>query len=324
MQRFAIQAGLALLSLLLHIWVVGGVWAVNFTLVFLGLITPMEEREQTELIIVPIELVDLGEINNIAPVITPPEEEPEDEEVIEPEEEELPPEEEEVIPEDPVDETLPEDEIEQTNPDSAPEEAVEEDVVPDLDAEPVTETEEEDPEPEPEPEPKKDPPVQRQTRDPFAGFLDDADSTFQSERETRKKTPEPQTRTPPKPLLEDTRPKPQTPRRGAGERTANTARLENLFYNQVEPCTVSVRDQPNWQSLNVSLEVRLRQDGTLDGDPKLIEPARRPIGRSPMGIALQRALTAVRKCQPYRLPEDDFGTWREITLNIGPEYGLDK
>ncbi|MEM1036604.1 MAG: cell envelope integrity protein TolA [Pseudomonadota bacterium] len=319
MQRFAIQAGLALLSLLLHIWVVGGVWAVNFTLVFLGLITPMEEREQTELIVVPIELVDLGEINNIAPVITPPEEEPEDDEVIDPEEEELPPEEEEVIPEDSVDETLPEDEIEQTNPDSAPEEAVEEDVVPDLDAEPVTETEEEDSEPEPEPEPKEEPPVQRQTRDPLAGFLDDADSTFQSERQTRKRTPEPQTRTPPKPLLEDTRPKPQTPRRGAGERTANTARLEALLYNYVKPCWNGVDDLPNPSRLNIRMRAELDDNGNII-DLRLVEPARRPIGRDPMGIAVDRGLRAVRKCAPYKLPRDDYSEWRDIRINLGPAF----
>ena len=322
MVRFGIQAGLITLSLLLHIWAVGGIWAINFTLVFLGLINPEAQREQSELVIVPIELVDLGEINNIAPIITPPEDpEPEgDETLVEPEED--PPVEEETLPEDLIDETLPEDDIEQTNPEAVAQEAIEEDILPNLDAEPEPELAEE--EADPEPKPRETQAVQRAQIDPLAGFLADAESTFQSERETRKRAPEPPPEPKPEPLLANTRPKPQTPRRGAGERTANTARLENLFYNQVEPCTVSVRDQPNWQSLNVRMEVRLRQDGTLDGDPSLIEPARRPIGRSPMGIAVQRALTAVRKCQPYRLPEDDFATWREITLNVGPAYGLEK
>ncbi|MEM1086264.1 MAG: cell envelope integrity protein TolA [Pseudomonadota bacterium] len=323
MQRFGIQSGLILLSLIFHALMIGGGVAVNQALIFFGFGSTNEERTETELIIVPIDVVELGEINNIAPVITPPEAEPEDEDLIEPEEEELPPEEDEVIPEDPVDETLPEDEIEQVNPDSAPPETLEDDIVPDLDVKPEAEEEAPEPEPEPKPEPRKAPPVQR-PEDDLDSLFSELESTFASERETRKRTPKPRAERKPESLLEDTPPKPQTPRRGAGERTANTARLENLFYNQVEPCTVSIRDQPNWRSLNVRLEVRLRQDGRLDGDPKLIEPSRRPIGRSPMGIALQRALTAIRKCQPYRLPEDDFETWREIKLNIGPEYGLDK
>ncbi|MEL7231017.1 MAG: hypothetical protein AAGJ85_00730, partial [Pseudomonadota bacterium] len=180
MQRYAIQAGLILLSLILHAAMIGGGVGLNRALIYFGLLSDTEEQFETELVIVPIELVDLGEINNIAPVIVPPEEEPEDEDAIPEQEDELSPEEEEIIPEDPVDETLPEDEIEQTNPDSAPEEVIEDDVVPDLDAEPARKVEEE--EPEPEPEPREEPVVRRQEPvDPLAGLLDDAASTFESE-----------------------------------------------------------------------------------------------------------------------------------------------
>ena len=277
------------------------------------------EGRESELVIVPIELIELGEINNIVPVIEPePETPPEDEEPAAEEEEAPAPEDEEPLPEEEVDETLPEDEIEQTQESAPPEETEPEDVVPDLTPDPVTEPEDEEPEPEPEPKA----PVQRQNSD-FDDFLNQADSTFQSERETRRKRPEPKPQ--PKPLLEDTPPQPQTPRRGAGERTANTARLESLFYNQVEPCTVSLRDQPNWQTLNVRLKVTLKPNGQVD-DIELIEPTRRPLGVTPMGFAVDNALRAVRKCGAvgYRMPNDDYDEWREINLNIGPAFGLDK
>lgn len=315
MQRFAIQAGLILLSLLLHIWAVGGVVAVNFALVFLGFISADDGQTETELVIVPIELVELGELNNIAPVISPPEEEPEDEAPIdEPEDELLP--EEEVVPEDPVDETLPEDEIEQTNPDSAPEEIAPEDVVPDLDAEPEPEPETEPEDERPEPEPKDEPAVQ-QPQDDLGDLLNDFENTFQSERETRKAEPKP--RAQPRVLPENNTPKPQTPRRGAGERTGNTARLEALLYNYVQPCWQGVDDLPNPNRLNIRMRAELDENGNLV-DLRLVEPARRPIGRDPMGIAIDRGLRAVRKCAPYKLPRDDYSEWRDIRINLGPAF----
>lgn len=317
MERFAIQSGLILLSLLLHIWAIGGVWAINFTLVFLGLISPDVDREQSELIIVPIELIELGEINNIVPIIAPPEDpEPEEEEArVEPEEEV--PLEEKVLPEEPVDETLPEDDIEQTNPDTVAQQAIEEDVVPNLDAEPEVELAEE--EVKPDLKPSETQAVQRAPVDPLAGFLADADSTFQSERETRKRAPSPRPETKPEPLLKETRPSPQPPRRGVGERSANTARLEALLYNYVKPCWDGVDDQPFPETLNVQMSLELNENGSIM-DLSLVEPSRRPIGNSPMGIAVDRALRAVRKCAPYRLPNDEYNEWRDIKVNLGRAF----
>ncbi len=267
------------------------------------------QAPEEELVIVPIELVDLGEITNIAPIRTP-EPEPEPEEPLpEPEPEPEEPELEEPEP-DSVDETLPEDEID-TSKDTAPEPEPEpEDIAPDLDAEP--DPEEDAPEPEPE-----DAPVKKQA-DLLDDFLNDADNTFQSERQTRAKQPEP--KTPPKRLLEDTPPKQAEQRRGAGERTGNTARLEALMYNAVRPCWVGVDDQPDAEKLNVRMRAELDQDGELKS-LELIEPSRRPLGRSPMGIAVDRAMRAVRKCAPYNLPDDEYDLWKDININLGPAFG---
>jgi len=274
------------------------------------------EGRESELVIVPIELIELGEINNIVPVIEPePETPPEDEEPAAEEEEAPEPENEEPLPEEDVDETLPEDEIEQTQESAPPEETEPEDVVPDLTPDPVTEPEDEEPEPEPEPKA----PVQRQNSD-FDDFLNQADSTFQSERETRRKRPEPKPQ--PKPLLEDTPPQPQTPRHGAGERTASTARLEALLYSYVRPCWTGVDDLPNPENLNVRMSAELDENGNLN-NLRLVEPARRPVGRQPMGIAVDRALRAVRKCAPYKLPRDDYSEWRDIKINLGPAFAPD-
>ena len=44
-----------------------------------------------------------------------------------------------------------------------------------------------------------------------------------------------------------------------------------------------------------------------------------PIGRR--GVVVQRALTAVRQCANYQLPEDDYDEWKDIEVTIGPLKG---
>ncbi|MDJ0921825.1 MAG: hypothetical protein QNI84_11910 [Henriciella sp.] len=262
-----------------------------------------------EMVIIPVELVDLGAFTNIAPVREP---DPEPEEEIAPEvpeeepEDELPPED-----PDPVDETLPEDEIATASEEAPPEEPDPQDVVPDLDAEPEV-VEEEVPKPE---EPEPEPPVQKKSN-ALDSLLNDADSTFQSERQTRKREePKPvQTRS----VLTD-KPVPQEARKGAGERTGNTTRLENLFLSQIAACGQSVKDQPNWESLIVTVNIQLDMNGNID-DLSLVNPKRRPLGRQPMGIAIDRALRAVRKCAPYSFPRNEYEEWREVTLTMDPTY----
>ena len=255
---------------------------------------------------IPVELIDIGALNNIAPVRRP---EPEPEEEIVPEIPEEEPEEEEIPEEepDPVDETLPEDEIDTASAQEEPEETEPEEVVPDLDAKP-DETEKE-PEPEPE-EPK--PAVQK--ANPLDDFLNQADSTFQSQRQTRKKQEDPKPVR--QPLLQDTPPKPQEVRRGAGDRTANTARLESLLQSKIYECWDGVDDLAHPEKLNVSMNLKLIRDGSIE-DLRLIKPSRRPLGNQPMGTAVDRALRAVRKCAPYNLPKAEYTEWRDINVNLG-------
>lgn len=295
-------------SLMLHAAVIG---AGYLAWPYVG--TSVSEQE---FVIVPVELVDVGEITNVAPVVEPPEEPPEPE----PEEEPEPvlPEEEES--EDPVEEEpdprdVPEDDV-STAAEAAPPEPEEEDVVPDLEQEP--EEEEAEPEPQPEPEkPKPDlpkPPNPKKESSALDSFLDDADSTFQSERQTKRASqPPPQER-----LLDETPPA-QEARKGAGDRSANTVRIEQLLYNQVYPCWDGVADQPSPDRLNVSLRVELDADGNVS-DVELLRPTRAPIGDRSMSLAIERGLRAVRKCQPYRLPRDDYELWKVANINLGPGF----
>lgn len=267
---------------------------------------------ETEMVIIPIELIELGEVTNISAVRRQePEPEPE---IVEPEPvEEEPVEEPEPEP-DPVDEDIEEAEIDTAREAAPPEEAQPEEVVPDFDAEP------EEPEPEekePEPEPEKS--VERRTEQDVNDMLDIFDSTFESERETRKRQPEP-TPVSTRSELSD-KPAPQEPRKGAGERTGNTARLESLLYAQVKSCWRGVEDLPDPENLNVEMRILLDSDGNLREDVRLMKPSRAPIGRSPMRTAVERAMRAVRSCEPYNLPKEEYEDWDDYhIIRLGPAY----
>jgi hypothetical protein len=263
----------------------------------------------TELEAVDVNFAEIGEITNIAPLIETEPEEPED---AAPEAPEVP----EPVPEDPVEEDLPEAEQDVADVEAAPPEENPEDLLPKF--EPEQQEEEDEPEPEPE---KKPDPAPRRPNDDLMDFLNQSDSTFKSERATREKRPEPKPVTPePETALENA-PKPAETRtrRGAGERTANTARIESILYSKIVPCWDNVVDLPFPERLNVRLSVKLNRDGSL-ADVDFIEPARPPIGNSPMRTAMERAKRAVQKCAPYNLPDDDYDLWSEGAVNLGPAF----
>ncbi len=105
--------------------------------------------------------------------------------------------------------------------------------------------------------------------------------------------------------------------RGVGDRRGNTASLQAAMRAKIRPCWTPVSDLPPEHQIIVTVRVNLNRDGTIDGSPELVRPATRPVGRS--GIAVDRALRAVRKCAAYRLPPDDYEEWKQIDVAIGPE-----
>ena len=262
-----------------------------------------------ELVIVDTDIVDIGELNNLMSTLRI---EPE-----EPEEEVAPEEPEEVPEEDPLPEEIPvaEEDVTDVN-DAPPAEPEPEDVLPDYEAE--------QPEEEPEVEPEETPPTPRQQRqDDLMNFLNQSETTFKSEIETRRDTPPPQPDVPEEPpvtaLQDAPRPAETRTQRGAGERNANQARIDSILYSRIFPCWDGVSDLPFPERLNVRMSLKLNLNGTID-DLTLVEPRRRPVGSSPMGTAVDRALRAVRKCAPYNLPQDDYENWREGAVNLGPAF----
>jgi len=281
-------------SIILHVGIIASSYIV----------LPIFDRPREELVIVPIDLVNISEINNIAPVVPRPEEEPEPEAEPEPQLEDFL-EDLDTIP----DEIAPEEDI---PPPAAAEQQKDEPDVPEDVIPEKPEPEEEPPEPETEPEEPEEKP---KPEEPETDALDDilnTENLFNRERETAK--------APPPPTPEPEEPEPDTPtpeaRRGVGERTAATARIEAIVLSQMRECWGTLEDLPEPERLTVTVRVQLNTDGSLRDDVELVNPRRAPIGDRYMSVAIDRALRAVRTCQPYRLPVDDYEDWEELVLNF--------
>lgn len=183
------------------------------------------------------------------------------------------------------------------------------------------------PEPEKKPEPKKEEPKKEEPKPkpkpvekPPAkpkndlDFLDDFESALQSRRAAEQRPEAQQTD---RPVLANS----DRDQRGAGARTGATASLQAALRRQIMECWTTVDDLPPEHQIDVTVNVQLARDGSVTST-KLLNPRSRPVGRS--GIAVDRALLAVRKCGEignYRLPAEDYELWKDIDVTLGPKQG---
>ncbi len=69
----------------------------------------------------------------------------------------------------------------------------------------------------------------------------------------------------------------------------------------------------------VKLKWNLNPDGTLSGEPKIVQTDR----GNPLAEQAERAaIRAVQTCVPFQLPPDQYAVWREITWNFNPDQAL--
>lgn len=107
--------------------------------------------------------------------------------------------------------------------------------------------------------------------------------------------------------------------RGAGLGTQEVASMEarvaSLVQRHLQRCWRLPDDLPDPDRLVVVVEFRLNRNGTLNGQPTVTSP-RNYTFDAPMNEAVNRAVRAVRQCDPYPLPDDPivgehFDIWRE-------------
>ncbi len=68
------------------------------------------------------------------------------------------------------------------------------------------------------------------------------------------------------------------------------------------------------RQVSVTLRFQLQPDGSLAGDPAVVEFPATPIGAA----AAKSAMDAVRQCGPYRLPAAQYEQWKDIQLELAP------
>lgn len=260
---------------------------------------------------IPIEILSEAEFAELTAVPpqreTPPEPEPEPEEITP---DPLP----EPVQEDPAPESVPPpeevtpvplppepQEEEQPAEPEEPEEPVEE-----APQDPTPETPQEDPREEPD---QPEPPAETSTppEDPFASIEDSLGGID---------------------LGDNPRRNPQETMDGsdganrAGQGDVLTVNEEALLRAHLQKCwnAQPFIGAPQPEKLIVKVEIRLNRDGTLRGEPKVLNAMQiRASGNGYWRIAEREALNAVRDCAPYSfLPPDRYGAWQENQFNFNP------
>jgi hypothetical protein len=225
---------------------------------------------------------------------------------------EEPAEEPEPVIEEPVEE--PEPILETPAPQPEPEPAPEPEPIP----EEPQEVAEADPEPEPQPEPEPEPepeeppaPEPEPTEDDLFADLGNALPDLDPDRADRRAPAQVN----PEALAGDRN------QERIGEGNQLTIREEDLL----RACIVNKWNEDqgalNWQDLVVKVEIELNIDGTLARPPRVINDAQiNRSGNPAWQAARQRALVAIRRCEPFTgLDPSRYNQWRIFTYNFDPE-----
>ena len=98
------------------------------------------------------------------------------------------------------------------------------------------------------------------------------------------------------------------------------ARAASLMFRHLQRCWRVPDDLPEPDRLVVVIELRLNRNGTMNGQPRVVSPTNYTFD-APMNEAVNRAMRAVRQCDPYPLPDDPvvgehFDIWREQTISF--------
>ena len=75
---------------------------------------------------------------------------------------------------------------------------------------------------------------------------------------------------------------------------------------------------PNAPSFVIALRVRLNANGTVIGQPLLLNPDSREVDETNFRLATQAAMNAVMQCGPYDLPPETYRVWSDVVIYMNP------
>jgi colicin import membrane protein len=94
------------------------------------------------------------------------------------------------------------------------------------------------------------------------------------------------------------------------------AQLMGIIKDQLEKCwSVPVALQSNPRPVIPSVRIQLNTDGSLSGQPSVINSSPDPLFR----VAADSAVSATRRCSPLRIPpqyQAYYSDWRDVVVNF--------
>lgn len=107
--------------------------------------------------------------------------------------------------------------------------------------------------------------------------------------------------------------------RSVGAMNAMTMDLIDSLNNQIAQCWSPPVGAPHPEQLRPQFRLFLNPDGSVAQAPQLTaDSAAEASGNPYMRAAVEAARRAIMTCQPYKLPADKYGTWKDITLDFDP------
>lgn len=101
----------------------------------------------------------------------------------------------------------------------------------------------------------------------------------------------------------------------ASGRAATLSQSEiDALRAQIQACWNPPAGAIDGKELIVQVRLRLRQDGSLQADPTLMNRGSHPFFQ----VAAESALRAIRRCQPYRLPVAKYDVWKDVEVTFDP------
>ncbi len=92
------------------------------------------------------------------------------------------------------------------------------------------------------------------------------------------------------------------------------------FQRQVRNCWTVPPDAP---SFTIALRVQLNPNGTIIGNPLLLNPHSDEIDGRNFRLASASAVSAVNRCAPYTLPSKSYRIWSDVVIYLNPGGSAD-
>lgn len=88
--------------------------------------------------------------------------------------------------------------------------------------------------------------------------------------------------------------------------------LKGMIKSQLYRCAKMPGGGGGLDTPVVTVEWKLNQDGSIEGEPVVLQPQNTPLFQ----IAASASVNAIKNCSPLQLPPDKYGAWSKITWDF--------